>query len=926
MISRFYWCCTLISYLLLTFAAKHVGSENIVKENQRLGSNQWWYKQNNDTPIAKGYTTKFSYVHNDFVMFKISSLPNLSRFTLGIFRLGYYSGMGGRLIDNLTVIAIKQPSCLFEWSSRMTDCSNWLTSAQWRIPAGSLSGVYIALPMIYDTTRNVQIYGTYIPFVVRQSPNSIGSKLLFKTSDLTWVAYNMFGNWNLYRGNGSFSPDSRAYKASYNRPWQNRLHPPDGHPSNFLFGSEFAMLFWLEKQGYDVSYCSCQDIEDMHRDSILVPPTDSTGTDSRPAPPPFKVLLSVGHDEYWTQDMKNAFEHAREKGVHLAFFSGNEIFWRVLWEENSNMARNQNSALVNSPDREEKWQNSGAGEHVGRRSRRYLTQHSLSNNTQLTETAEPTLLDHITQRVIALDRRRIVVCRKDTISNTAPTSAEDWTGTFRDPRHRAPEDESLLSGQWFMVNAHRRDAMEVTREDATLRFWRDTSFYNATATTHVHGRKKGSNGTQSCAQQRLQRRKSHQNDDIAYVTAAGMLGYEWDIFPTHARPPGLFPLSTTRIHVVAHLAQDFGASYMGNGYAVHRLSMHRHYSRRYIRNAPSDPPTLQKACDATTQANYNTSTTEQTVDYSKKGTSLVFGAGTIQWSWALSDWHDGHRMHEDRDLQQATLNVLADMGVFPATLRSWRSLSDPAVTAAATSSININAGANVNITCSHSTAPLVYPAGSTDNTPPTSAITSADLRSVRTHHKPAVATTLKYFSGQISEERQEHQKSYSTTNRSNPVHKVLKLRGTADDTGGKVAAVEVSINAGRTWHLASGRNHWYYTHHFVDPPENPDKYYKAKQVNEALDTFREELYQNDVLYNSGILRINTTIIVMTRAVDDSGWMEQLDVLSALCQISRFNSALEKEMDEKQVQQEAAGEIWQMRSKRILSPNAIVIKY
>ena len=48
--------------------------------------------------------------------------------------------------------------------------------------------------------------------------------------------------------------------------------------------------------------------------------------------------------------------------------------------------------------------------------------------------------------------------------------------------------------------------------------------------------------------------------------------------------------------------------------------------------------------------------------------ALVFGAGTIQWSWGLDDKHDLGNLAPSQDMQQATVNLLADMGVQPATL------------------------------------------------------------------------------------------------------------------------------------------------------------------------------------------------------------------------------------------------------------------
>ncbi|MBK8986877.1 MAG: DUF4082 domain-containing protein [Chloroflexi bacterium] len=50
--------------------------------------------------------------------------------------------------------------------------------------------------------------------------------------------------------------------------------------------------------------------------------------------------------------------------------------------------------------------------------------------------------------------------------------------------------------------------------------------------------------------------------------------------------------------------------------------------------------------------------------------ALVFGAGTVQWSWGLDATHDYGTSTEDLNVQQATVNLFADMGVQPATLQS----------------------------------------------------------------------------------------------------------------------------------------------------------------------------------------------------------------------------------------------------------------
>jgi hypothetical protein len=49
--------------------------------------------------------------------------------------------------------------------------------------------------------------------------------------------------------------------------------------------------------------------------------------------------------------------------------------------------------------------------------------------------------------------------------------------------------------------------------------------------------------------------------------------------------------------------------------------------------------------------------------------ALVFGSGTVQWSWGLDDQHDRAGTPTDSRMQQATINLLADMNAQPATLQ-----------------------------------------------------------------------------------------------------------------------------------------------------------------------------------------------------------------------------------------------------------------
>src|SRR5262249_48643797 len=93
-----------------------------------------------------------------------------------------------------------------------------------------------------------------------------------------------------------------------------------------------------------------------------------------------------------------------------------------------------------------------------------------------------------------------------------------------------------------------------------------------------------------------------------------------------ARPAGLFHLSTTTRSVATRILDRFGSTDEGPGVATHHLVLYR---------APSG--------------------------------ALVFGAGTVQWSWGLEGSPDGQTAPDAR-MQQATVNLFADMGVQPTTL------------------------------------------------------------------------------------------------------------------------------------------------------------------------------------------------------------------------------------------------------------------
>jgi phosphodiesterase/alkaline phosphatase D-like protein len=280
-------------------------SNQIVCENLKPGdpASAWDVNGVGDTSI-QGFATDISVNRGQTVSFKVST--NASQYRLDIYRLGYYAGLGARKVATVNPsvsLPQNQPSCLTNSATGLVDCGNWAVSASWAVPSSAVSGIYIAKAIRTDTGG-----ASHIVFVVRDDTSH--ADVLFQTSDTTWHAYNSYGGNSLYVG----APAGRAFKVSYNRPFNNRSQG-GGPRESYLFNAEYPMVRWLEANGYNVSYSTGVD-------------TDRRGAELLE----HRMFLSIGHDEYWSANQRGNVEAARNAGVNLAFLSANEVFWKTRWE------------------------------------------------------------------------------------------------------------------------------------------------------------------------------------------------------------------------------------------------------------------------------------------------------------------------------------------------------------------------------------------------------------------------------------------------------------------------------------------------------------------------------------------------------------------------------------------------------------------
>lgn len=289
----------------------------IARENQQAGTRDWLLtdsriepKSRYRSPSIEGYCSHASIRAGETISFHVSTNP-VSRFTLDIYRMGYYDGNGARLIKQVGEFEGKSQPEPPLGDKRLRDCQ-WEACAEFRIPEEWLSGVYLG--KLTALSEGLQ---SYIIFIVRDDRPA---DVLFQCSDNTWQAYNRWPNqFSLYDDGKKEWYWGANIQVGYNRPYGKYCQLIDAPLSlgsgEFLLW-EFPIAYWLESEGYDVSYISNVD---THRD-----PKGLLRA---------RGLLSVGHDEYWSSEMFENVRAAVAGGVNVAFLSGNTAFGKIAYDE-----------------------------------------------------------------------------------------------------------------------------------------------------------------------------------------------------------------------------------------------------------------------------------------------------------------------------------------------------------------------------------------------------------------------------------------------------------------------------------------------------------------------------------------------------------------------------------------------------------------
>ena len=251
-------------------------------------------------PFIHGYPGKRSYVAGEEVTFHLST--DTAKVDVEIARIG----LQRKVVWSKKGIPAWQHPVPKHASSHGCD---WPATFSVKIPESWASGCYEAW------TRSGETQGNRMFFVVRSSHPGREAKILLQLATNTYNAYNGFGGFSLYTYWGPAHWDKKhepgdelGRRVSFQRPFS-------GIDRNW----ELPFIRWSERAGYKIDYAINSDLE-FHPEIL----------------DHYKLVLSVGHDEYWSAPMRDHLEAYIANGGNVAFFSGNTCCWQVRSEDGGN--------------------------------------------------------------------------------------------------------------------------------------------------------------------------------------------------------------------------------------------------------------------------------------------------------------------------------------------------------------------------------------------------------------------------------------------------------------------------------------------------------------------------------------------------------------------------------------------------------------
>jgi hypothetical protein len=287
-----------------TMSARAEASNPIVRENKRAGTAALRSLFSNARGgAAEGYTSEQSVSPGGVLQLHVSTLP-AAKYQIRIYRLGYYHGLGARLLTCLPTCrgalqGTPHPRGGTPDPTTGLLRANWPVTTTFRVPRTWVTGYYVLQLILRSGPQAGRVMN--LSTIVRHGPHA--GRLIVVRDVNTGAAYNSWGGKSLYTFNST--NQVAANHVSFDR--------PSAGVSNF----DVPMIHLLEQHGFDVSYSTDVDVQRDPAELLR-----------------YKFVLVLGHSEYWSRQMRDAYEAARDQGVNLGFFGGDIGDWQIRYEDN----------------------------------------------------------------------------------------------------------------------------------------------------------------------------------------------------------------------------------------------------------------------------------------------------------------------------------------------------------------------------------------------------------------------------------------------------------------------------------------------------------------------------------------------------------------------------------------------------------------
>ena len=226
-------------------ATSATAANPVQRENSRPGTPGWEIPASAGTVIT-GYASETSVAPGHSFHLYVAAPPG-SRYRVLVYRLGWYRGVGGRLIMCVpgcrsSHAAIAQPPPTTPGSVTGLFRAPWRVTDRVEISPDAVSGYYEAKLEIVGGVYAGAVGS--VPLIVRQSPAAPASAVLVQVPVNTWEAYNRWGGKSLYQ----FGSSMHAFEVSFDRPFDQQEF------YNMVTRLELPWVRFLERNGIDVSY------------------------------------------------------------------------------------------------------------------------------------------------------------------------------------------------------------------------------------------------------------------------------------------------------------------------------------------------------------------------------------------------------------------------------------------------------------------------------------------------------------------------------------------------------------------------------------------------------------------------------------------------------------------------------------------------